>query len=89
MTALNCLLIFETAEASVTVDLATSAVQSYSLATKPINATAAWSDNWLQHNPSTRLSPLSDGSGFIGFDVTVNVTISYVQNGYTSTICNN
>jgi hypothetical protein len=75
MTALNCLPIFETAEASVTVDLATSAVQSYSLATKPINAPAAWSDNWLQHNRSIELPPLPGGTGS---DPTVNVTISYV-----------
>jgi hypothetical protein len=71
MTALNCLPIFETAEASVTVDLATSAVQSYSLATKPVDATAAWSDNWFLHNRTV-------------VDDTVKVTISYVQNGYKS-----
>lgn len=81
MTALNCLPIFETAEASVTVDLATSAVQNYSLATKPVDATAAWSDHWLPHNRTVNFPPLPDTSTY---DVATNMTISYVQNGYNS-----
>ena len=53
MTALNCRPIFETVTADVTVGLANSEVQRYSLTSEPANATAAWSDQWLDHTNLT------------------------------------
>lgn len=50
MTALNCMPIFESSDAKVTVDLADAYVQKYSLNSAPVNATAAWSDEWFLHN---------------------------------------
>ena len=53
MTALNCRPIFETVTANVTVGLANSEVQDYSLTSEPINSSAAWSDEWLDHTNLT------------------------------------
>ena len=53
MTALNCRPIFETATADVTVGLANSEVQGYSLTSEAANSTAAWSDPWLGHTNLT------------------------------------
>ena len=52
MTALNCMPVFETVEARVTVDVETSTVQSHNLTTIPVNAAAAWSNPWVQHGIS-------------------------------------
>lgn len=57
MTALNCMPIFESSDAKVTVDLADAYVQKYSLNSAPVIATAAWSDDWFLHN---RTLPLTD-----------------------------
>ena len=50
MTALNCLPIFESSDAKVTVDLADNYIQKYTLNSKPVNAIEAWTDNWFLHN---------------------------------------
>ena len=48
--ALNCQPIIESANASVTVDLANGAVQGYSILDAPDMATSAWSDDYEEHN---------------------------------------
>lgn len=58
ITALNCQPIIETANASVTVDLASGAVQKYSILDTPKHATSAWNDNYESHN-STEVNAAS------------------------------
>ncbi|KIW31793.1 uncharacterized protein PV07_03385 [Cladophialophora immunda] len=73
MTALNCMPIFETASAVVTVDVASATVQQYHLTTRPLNDSTAWSDPWLVHGNQTLIELGSDESHV----PTVNVTVSY------------
>ena len=72
MTALNCVPVFETVAARVTVDVETSTVQSHTLMTLPTNSRAAWSDPWLLHG---NLSQIFPPAGY-GFNVPINVTVS-------------
>jgi hypothetical protein len=55
MTALNCMPIFETAHATVTIDAASATVQKYHLTTEPTNDTTASSDSWLIHGYTANL----------------------------------
>lgn len=73
MTALNCIPVFETADAQVTLDGAGSTVQEYRLTSTPDNSAAAWSDDWLYHE----FLPKYDGNGKEEVaDPSVNVTVS-------------
>lgn len=47
MQAISCSPVFEQANASVTVQLGTGAVQNYTILDRPTNATGAWSDSYL------------------------------------------
>jgi hypothetical protein len=67
MTALNCMPLYETVDAEVTVDIGSLVVQDYSLTTHPQNATSAWSDPWVIH---------ANGSLGNFLNVLENVTVS-------------
>ena len=76
MTALNCVPVFETVKAEVTVDVNSLAVQEYTLMTSPQNSSNAWSDFWIIHaNSSDWNYPESSPEGTITPDY-VNVTVS-------------
>lgn len=49
MAALNCQPVIETADASVTVDVVSRAVQRYSISDGSNVVTTAWSDNLAKH----------------------------------------
>ena len=68
MTALNCQPIVETADATVTVDMISGAVQRYSIFDGPNVATSAWSDHYEIHNST---DPSSDNL----YEGQVNVTV--------------
>lgn len=70
MTALNCMPIFESSDAKVTVDLVDANVQKYSLNSAPVNATAAWSDDWFLLNRTISLT--DDEEVFWSQNVTVS-----------------
>jgi hypothetical protein len=50
--AITCVPKFEQANASVTVDLRTGAVQNYTILDRPVNASGAFTDNYLSHSRS-------------------------------------
>ncbi len=64
MAALNCQPIIETANASVTIDMVSGAVQDFSIIDGPKVVASAWSDNFEAHN-------LTDTTS----DVSLNVTV--------------
>ena len=79
LTALNCMPIFETVEADVTVDVSSSIVQDYSLRTEPINSSAAWTDAWFVHtNFTAQRERQQDGETQCCFSFPEDVTVSYV-----------
>lgn len=69
MTVLNCLPIFESSYAKVTVDLADNYIQEYLLNSGPVNATGAWTDDWFVHN---RTAPFVNEELFWSQNVTVS-----------------
>ena len=71
MTALSCLPFFEAANASVTVDLGTLAVQGFSLRDRPTDVPLAWNDTYFGHDP-TEYHPPGD------FSSSLNVTVRSV-----------
>ena len=70
MTALNCRPIIETANARVTVDIASLQVQNYSLTSDPVPDTKAWTDLFTTHISDEDLA--SDLDGY-----PINVTVSH------------
>lgn len=68
MTAINCQPIIETANASVTLDLTSGAVQGYFLMETPKLSTSAWSNNYEEHN-STEPHIGSYGEGLANYTV--------------------
>ncbi|RDW71544.1 hypothetical protein BP6252_08107 [Coleophoma cylindrospora] len=79
--AYNCTPIFETANASVTVDLASGAVQDYQLLGTPVPDENAWTYNYVWHNVSSELNYTDDTFAGAGYDLNGvfvhNITVSY------------
>ncbi|RDW82963.1 hypothetical protein BP5796_04454 [Coleophoma crateriformis] len=79
--AYNCTPIFETANASVTVDLASGAVQDYQLLDTPVPDENAWAFNYVRHNVSSELNYTDDTWAGAGYDLNGvfvhNITVSY------------
>lgn len=84
VTALKCLPVFESANATVNVDLATGAVKSYAITNAPSSDSNAWSSRYQALNVSTGV-PYSSipgvGSGFQSSPriFLQNITVRYVQ----------
>ncbi|TID13390.1 hypothetical protein E6O75_ATG11306 [Venturia nashicola] len=72
MQAISCTPVLEQANASATVDLSTGMVLNYTIQDRPINATGAWSDNYLLRKRSP---------DYTGPNTTLygpnNITVSY------------
>ena len=76
MTALNCMPVFETAHALVTVDVSSASVQHYNLTTRPVSNSAAMSDLWLVHGNESLASAASKRPDGAYVEVLMNVTVS-------------
>lgn len=70
LTAIDCRPIIETANARVTVDIASSRVQNYTITSDPVPDTNAWTDLFSVHNPEEGVSGVST-------ERPINVTISH------------
>lgn len=82
ITALKCLPVFESANAKVDVDLATSAVQSYAIMNEPSPDLNAWSSRYQALNVSTGV-PYSTTAGIgSGFQTKPGVFLQNVSVSY-------
>ncbi|RVX66331.1 hypothetical protein B0A52_09762 [Exophiala mesophila] len=70
LTAIECRPIIETANARVTIDIASSRVQNYTLTSDPVPDTDSWTDLFSIHNPAEAVPGLST-------ERPINVTISH------------
>jgi len=77
VTALNCTPVFETANAKVTVDLATGTVQNYTILDIPVEDKMAWASQYQSLNVSTGV-PYSSSPIASGFQVKPGVFLNNV-----------